>query len=167
MFELKPLSLAAVPSALSKAERYRLLNEPGQSQSICEDVLRTEPGNHEALVMLILALSDDFPRQQGQTAARASELVDQLPTEYERAYYGGLVAERRARALVDRGGPGARAGVEWLREAMQAYERAEALRPPDNDEARLRWNACARVFNAQPSLLAGVDDEVPSAIMSE
>jgi len=167
MFELKPLSPAAVPAALAKAERYRLLNEPGQSQSICEDVLRTDPGNHEALVMLILALSDDFPQQQGQTAARARELVDQLPTEYERAYFGGLVAERRARALIERGGPGARAGAEWLHEAMQAYERAEGLRPPDNDEARLRWNACARVFNAQPSLLVGADDEMPSAIMSE
>jgi hypothetical protein len=167
MFELKPLSPAAVPAALTKAERYRLLNEPGQSQSICEDVLRADPGNHQALVTLILALSDDFPRHQGQTAVRARELVDQLPSEYERCYYGGLVAERRARALLEHGGPGARAGAEWLHEAMEHYERAEALRPPDNDEARLRWNACARVFNSQPSLLAVIDDEVPSAIMSE
>lgn len=167
MFELKPLSPAAVPAALAKAERYRLLNEPGQSQSICEDVLRADPGNHQALVTLILALSDEFPRHQGHAVARARELVDQLPTEYERWYYGGLVAERRARTLLEHSGPGARGGAEWLREAMQAYERAESLRPPDNDEARLRWNACARIFNSQPSLLAVVDDEVPSAIMSE
>ena len=127
MFELKPLSLAAVPSALSKAERYRLLNEPGQSQSICDDVLRADPGNHEALVMLILALSDDFPRQQGQTAARARELVDQLPTEYERAYYGGLIAERRARALVDRGGD--RRGVQGLELDHPLCPDGRSLRP--------------------------------------
>jgi hypothetical protein len=50
---------------------------------------------------------------------------------------------------------------------MQSYERAEGLRSPDNDEARLRWNACARVFNSHPALLAAVDDEVPSPIMNE
>ncbi len=166
MFELKPLSPAAVPAALAKAERYRLLNEPGQSQSICEDVLRADPGNHQALVTLILAVSDDFAHHHGQ-AARARELVAQLPTEYERWYYGGLVAERRARALLEQAGPGAHDGAKWLHEAMQAYERAEALRPPDNDEALLRWNACARLFNAQPSLLASVEEEAASAIMSE
>jgi hypothetical protein len=167
MFELKPLSPAAVPAALAKAERYRLLNEPGQSQSICEDVLRADPGNHQALVTLILALSDDFPHHHGRTAVRARELVAQLPTEYERLYYGGLVAERRGRALIEQSGPGGRAGAEWLQEAMQAYEQAEALRSPDNDEARLRWNACARLFNSQPGLLATAVDEAPSAIMSE
>ena len=43
MFELKPLSLPAVPAALAKAERYRLLSEPEQCQSICEDVPRLTP----------------------------------------------------------------------------------------------------------------------------
>ena len=143
------------PAALAKAERYRLLNEPVQSQSICEDVLRADPGNHQALVTLILALSDDFPHNHGRRPHARVELVAQLPSEYERWYYGGLVAERRGRACSTRPGLGARAGAEWLHEAMQAYERAEALRPPDNDEARLRWNACARLFNARPDLLAG------------
>ncbi len=167
MFELKPLSPAAVPAALAKAERYRLLNEPGQSESICEDVLRADPGNHQALVTLILALSDDFSLHHGRTLSRARELAAQLPTEYERHYYGGLIAERQARALLGHGGPGARAGAAWLHEAMEHYERAEALRPADNDEARLRWNACARLFNDQPSLLVDVEDEVPSPIMGE
>ena len=165
MFELKALSPAAIPAALAKAERYRLLNEPVQSQSICEDVLRADPDNHQARVTLILALSDDFRDHHAHTAARAIELVAQLPTEYERWYFGGLVAERRGRALLEHPGPGARAAGEWLQEAMHAYERADALRPPDNDEARLRWNACARVFNAKPDLLAR--DDAPSAVMSE
>ena len=30
-FTLKPMSKDAVPSALTKAERYRLLNEPGRA----------------------------------------------------------------------------------------------------------------------------------------
>ena len=44
MFELKRLSTAAIPGALAKAERYRLLNEPEEAQSICEDVLHGRSG---------------------------------------------------------------------------------------------------------------------------
>ena len=165
MFELKPLSPAAIPAALAKAERYRLINEPAQSQSICEDVLRADPANHEAMVMLILALSDEFPHHHANTAGRALELVSQLPTDCERWYYSGLIAERRGRALLEHPGPGARAAGEWLQEAMQAYEGAEPLRPADNDEARLRWNACARVLNARPDLLGR--DEDHAAVISE
>ena len=165
MYELKPLSPAAIPAALAKAERYRLINEPEQSQSICEDVLRADPANHDAVITLILALSDQFQSRHGEAAARALELVSQLSSEYERLYYGGLVAERRGRALLDRPGPSGRAAVEWLQEAMQAYEAADALRPPDNDEARLRWNSCARALNARPEP-ARLDDE-RSPVMSE
>ena len=46
--------------ALAKAERYRLLNEPGEAESICLDVLEVEPDNQEALVTLLLALTDQF-----------------------------------------------------------------------------------------------------------
>ncbi len=165
MFTLKPLSPSAIPAALAKAERYRLLNEPEQSQSICEDVLQADPDNTQAIITLILALSDTFPRHVPGTAARAGELVARLPGDYERCYYSGLVAERRARALLDQAGPGAQAAGEWLQDAMAAYERAESLRPPDNDEATLRWNACARVLNARPELLRL--DERPSAVTSE
>ena len=43
--ELKRISQAALPAALAKAERYRLLNEPEQAESICRDVLAVEPKN--------------------------------------------------------------------------------------------------------------------------
>ena len=39
MFELERISIDAVPAALEKAERYRLLNEPLMAESICLDVL--------------------------------------------------------------------------------------------------------------------------------
>ena len=141
-----------------------MLNEPEQSQSICEDVLRSDPSNTQAQVTLILALSDDFPRHP-RNAGRAVEIAARLPSEYERQYFAGLIAERRARALLEHAGPGARAAGEWLRDAMEHYEKAEALRPPDNDEARLRWNACARVFNARPELL--VRDDMDEPVMNE
>ena len=53
MFELKPLSTEAIPAALEKAERYRLLNEPGEAESICLDVLKADPENQQALITLV------------------------------------------------------------------------------------------------------------------
>jgi hypothetical protein len=168
VFQLKPLTREAIPAALAKAERYRLLNEPEQAESICEDVLAADPGNRDALVMLILALTDRFPSHEGTVVGRAQSLIERLDGEYERAYYSGLVAERRARALVDRGGPGSllTAG-DWLREAMRWFERAEALRPAGNDDARLRWNACVRLMVRHPHLASAPDDERTQPLMLE
>jgi hypothetical protein len=165
MFELKSLSASAVPQALARAERYRLLNEPEQSESICEDVLRADPGNQAACVMLILAITDSFPRST-HDAARAMELVAGLPSEYDRCYYAGLVAERRARAVLSHSGMGTRTAGQWFHQAMAEYDKADALRPAGNDDARLRWNACARVLNAHPELSAQ-DDEPGTPIMLE
>ena len=44
MFELKQLSKDAIPAALEKALRYRLLEEPAEAESICQDVLSIDPG---------------------------------------------------------------------------------------------------------------------------
>ena len=60
MFELKRLSADAIPAALEKALRYRLLNDPAEAESICHDVLRIDPENQQALVNLLLALTDRF-----------------------------------------------------------------------------------------------------------
>ena len=72
MFTLKPLSAAAIPSALAKAERYRLLNEPGEAESICLDILQIEPSNQEALVSLVLALSDQFREETASSRTACS-----------------------------------------------------------------------------------------------
>ena len=166
MFELKRLSVAAIPAALAKAEHYRLLNEPEEAQSICEDVLRVDPSNRAAHVTLILALTDTFPRGQAGVVTRARELVAALGAEYERAYYSGVVAERRARVLLDRGGPDrfVNAG-DWLREAMRAFERADAVKPVDQDDALLRWNACARLFHQYPELIEADKDRTGPLVL--
>jgi hypothetical protein len=167
MLELKKLSTAAIPAALAKAERYRLLNEPEEAQSICEDVLGADPANFDAVRTLILALTDTFKNHELGSISRAQELVAKLPSEYERAYFAGLVAERRARALLVRTGPGrALPAGDLLREAMKAFERAEAVKPVDNDDALLRWNACARLFQRYPEL-AVVDEERTTPVMLE
>jgi hypothetical protein len=147
MFELKPLTADAVPRALEKAERYRLLNEPAEAESICQDVLRVDPGNQQAIVVLLLSLTDQFEDGLGGHLAEARSVLDGLNGEYERAYYGGIIAERHGKAKLRSGGPGgATMGHESIHEAMRYYALAETLRPAGNDDALLRWNACARLL---------------------
>ena len=98
MPELKPLSVEAIPSALEKAERYRLLNEPAEAESICLDVLAAEPENQQALTTLLLALTDRFSKGYGVSDTQAKEILARIKGEYERAYYSGILAERRAKA---------------------------------------------------------------------
>ena len=145
MTELKPISREAVPAALQKVERYRLLNEPAEAESICRDVLRTDPGNQRALIMLLLTLTDQFGRGTSVNDPRA--VLERLEGEYERNYYGGIICERQGKAQLRTGTPGSKANAhDWIHEAMGWYERAEALRPSGNDDAILRWNACARLL---------------------
>ena len=156
-FDLKPISRAAIPEAVTKVKRYRLLNEPWQAESICLDILRVEPGHQQALAMLLLSLTDQFGK--GIPAERAREVLPRLESEYERAYYAGVICERWAEAVLYRGEPGAGfTAYESLREAMTHYERAEALRPAGNDDALLRWNTCARILMRHPAFEPAFED---------
>src|SRR5581483_4484458 len=106
MLHLKPLSHEAIPHALAKAERYRLLNEPGQAESICQDILDVDPTNQQALVMLLLALTDRFEKEMVVSEAKA--VVERLEEPYDRHYYAGIIQERLGRARLSQGGPNAR-----------------------------------------------------------
>jgi hypothetical protein len=165
MFSLKPLSREAVPAALERAERYRLLNEPWHAESICEDILRVEPHNQAAVRMLLLSLTDQFVH--GINAQTALDALGRLDEEYDRLYYEGIIHERRASALLRQGDQ--RAGdvvYNLIREAMRCYERAEAKRTPGNDEAVLRWNTCVRMLQKMP-YLQPARWERPEPILSE
>lgn len=145
MFNLKPLSATAVPAALEKANRYRLLNEPGAAESICLDVLEVEPENQEALVMLVLAMSDRFDKGYAVGDTSIHSYIARIKDEYSRIYYTGIVYVRRAKAELHRDGIHA---YEHFRQAMEWFEKAEAIRPAGNDDAILHWNRCARMIAA-------------------
>jgi hypothetical protein len=120
MFEIKKLSDKAIPGALEKAMRYRLLNEPREAESICLDIF---------------------------SVARAREILPRLHEEYDRIYYAGIICERQAKAALRRSTPHSRfIAYDNLREAMNLYEKAEKIHPEKNEDAILRWNACARMI---------------------
>jgi hypothetical protein len=158
-FTLKVLRAEAIPAAIERAERYRLLNEPTQAESICLDILEADPENQQALKLLLLSLTDQFGNPH--SAERASALLSRLSDEYHRAYYQGIVYERRARAQLHRSAPGGGAtAYHLLRDAMQCYEKAETIRPADNDEALLRWNTCARTIMSEHLQPSPADDSI-------
>ncbi|HWE28362.1 MAG TPA: hypothetical protein VHB97_10190 [Polyangia bacterium] len=146
--ELKKISQAALPAALAKAERYRLLNEPEQAESICRDVLAVEPKNQTALVTLLLALTDQFRAHSTTAVRRAEDVLAEVADEYSRVYYAGIIRERWGLALLAGGDPG-RQAFAWLDDAMKHYEAAEALAAGGNDDAILRWNSCARIIERE------------------
>ena len=141
---LKMISKEGIPEALSKAERYRLLNEPGEAESICRDVLAVLPDHQAALRLLGLALTDQFVGGAADRHPEAEGVFQSLHDPYERLYYAGIVHERRAKALLCAGARPHTVAV-LFEEAMSCFEKAEQIRPEGNDDAILRWNGCARI----------------------
>jgi hypothetical protein len=160
MFELKLLSQEGIPGALAKAERYRLLNQPWEAECIYRDVLQIDADNQEAVVGLVLALTDQFEQGSAAIVPRAREALAGLQDAYQHAYYAGIICERRARVLLLGARPGSDAMAhELLREAKSWYEQAETLRPSGNDDVLLRWNACARLLMRYPQAVSAVAEK--------
>ena len=158
---LKPISIQSAPAALQKAERYRLINDPWSAESICHDVLTVDAENQQALVTLLLAITDQFPAGPTEGVRRAREVLPRLSDDYKRAYYAGIICERCAKAQLQ--ADTFRSGdlpYHWLREAMSWYEKAEAQRPAGNDESLLRWNACVRLLARHPEVRPREEDSV-------
>lgn len=147
--QLKPITKEGIPTALQKAERYRLLNDSSAAESICLDVLSVDPDNQQALVMFLLSLTDQLGEDDATDAVkRARDVLPKLKDEYKRCYYSGIISERKAKAILRGGAMGVdEVAHDWLRDAMRWFEKAEAIRPPGNDECILRWNSCARMLD--------------------
>jgi hypothetical protein len=145
MHTLKTITSEGIPRALEKIDRYRLLNEPAEAESICRDILALDPHHQKALMLFILTLTDQFGSGVGDLEAR--DAISKLTDPYRKAYYTGIVRERQAKAAITRGGFGSNFDAyEWLQEAIAAFEKAIAIRPAGNDDAILRYNACMRTI---------------------
>ena len=168
MFELRPLQPDSVPRALEKAERYRLLNEPREAESICRDILRADASNEAAIVIMLLALTDQFGMGVRVSVNHARELIDRMSDPYHQAYYEGILSERWGKHLMEEGAPGYTV-FDWFTAAMKCFARAIELAPDGNEDAVLRWNTCARMIkrhDLRPRPEEGVEeaeyfDEVP------
>jgi hypothetical protein len=166
MFELKSMSKHNISAALEKARCYRFLNEPMEAESICLDILDVDPENQQAIITLILALTDQFDWELSKTHARTKKLLDRLIAKFHQAYYEGIICERRAKTHMRRDEFGSgRMAYEWFRKAMDNYEKAIEMSPIGDEDAILRWNACARILMRHPDLTPKGDE--PGEIMLE
>ena len=145
---LKPISPGGIASAISKAELYRYLNEPGEAESICLDILAVEPSHQTALRLLGLAITDQFIGKMSDRYSEAELAFNGLTSEYERGYYSGLLQERKAKAQLKAGRP-PHSVLPIFEDAMRWFEEAERVRPPDNEDAILRWNRCVRLLQSR------------------
>ena len=156
MLALKSIAVEAVPTALAKAQQYRLLNEHNEAESICLDILAVAPNHQEALKTLLLALTDKFADFGiSPSFEKAREIVAKLDTSHCKAYFSGIIFERRAKFHLRQGGPGA--GTEaynWLVKAMDAFAEAMTECDPKNQDAVLRWNSCVRIINSNQEVRA-------------
>jgi hypothetical protein len=159
MFEIKPLSKEGIARAIEKADRYRLLNEPADTESICLDILAADPENQRALIILILAVSDQFGQEGFHVQQHdPQDLLSRVRDPYERAYYTGVVYERRAKSTRSRHVHDS-AAVDWFHRAMKSYEEAMAIRPAGNEDSILRWNTCARIIQHNQTLQDDAQDD--------
>jgi hypothetical protein len=146
--KLKSISKAGIAEAVSKAELYRFLNEPGEAESICRDILAVEPDHQVAMRLLALSITDQFTGGPADRHSEAESIFQGLKDPYERLYYTGIVHERRAKALL-RSGARPHTVVILFEEAMNCFEHAEKIRPSGNDDAILRWNRCVRLLQSR------------------
>src|SRR6185436_5318608 len=146
-FSLKPISPEGIDASLRKAEHYRLLNQPKLAESICLDVLEIEHDNQKALIVLLLSLTDQFGHSVSTVARQAEDIAIRLRDEYSRYYYSGILRERQGNVSLESAVHGSDFDAyEWYLEAMDFFEKAEAVAPEGNNDAFLRWNTCARTI---------------------
>ena len=151
--QLKSISKAGIPEAVSKVELYRYLNEPEEAESICRDILVASPDHQLALRMLGLAITDQFTGGASDRYGEAHSIFQSLHDPYERHYYSGLLQERRAKAQLH-SGCAAHILLPLIEEALHHFTEAEKIRPAGNDDSILRWNRCVRLLQSHPEFHA-------------
>jgi len=166
-YKLKTISSSGIAEALSKAQLYRYLREPEESESICQDILAADPENQAALRLLGLSITDQFTGDVTDRCSEADAIFRRLTAPYGKNYYLGILSERRAKAQMRAGRP-SYVVVGLIEEAMRYFDEAEKIRPAANEEAILRWNRCARLLAklphreaAEPPSVLGDEDTPP------
>jgi tetratricopeptide (TPR) repeat protein len=149
--QFKTISRSGIAEALAKVQHYRYLNQAEEAESICRDILAADPENQLALRLLGLAITDQFTGAMSDRYHEAEEYFEKLASPYERAYYRGILHERRAKAQMGAGHM-AHSLLVSFENAMRCYEEAEKIRPKGNDDALLRWNRCLRLVQSIPEL---------------
>lgn len=139
----------SIGTVLDKARQYRALREPDLAISICIDVFAVDSDNQDALVVYILALTDQY--SHGGTKVKDKRIIQtiaKLESAFHRHYYTGIFLERKARAWLKN--PMSQSfAYEGLMEAIAEYEMAEKMVPVHCSDPILRYNSCLRTIEKE------------------
>ncbi len=139
----------SISTVLDKARQYRSLREPELAISICIDIFAVDVNNQDALVIYILALTDQYSHQHAKVQPKKiADTIARLESEFHRIYYTGIFLERKARALLKN--PMSQSfAYESLMEAVAKYEMAEKMAPKHCSDPILRYNSCLRTIEKE------------------
>jgi len=137
--------------SVSPADQIMVRSAPEAQRALprsMRDILSLEPDHQTALRLLGLAITDQFTGGTSDRYGEAEHIFRSLTNDYDRAYYSGILHERKAKAQLRAGRP-PHTVTPSFEAALKCFEEAEKIRPPDNDDAILRWNRCVRLLQSR------------------
>ena len=135
------ISKSNIKPALERANQYRLLLQPELAISICIDILAVDTNNQDAIIIYILALTDNI--SEGKNDKKILEVISLLDTEYRKKYYKAIYYERKGIAFM-KGSMSKSFAYDLFIKAIELYKLARDISPKDDDNATLRYNSCVR-----------------------
>ena len=143
----------SIEDVLERAKQYRSLLQPDMAISICMDIFAVDKNNQEALVIYILALTDQLSQSESKVhQKKITDSIKRLDSKFLQHYYSGIFFERQARSLLKHSMSRSFAYAEFI-EAIAEFEIAEKKAPEHCADPILRYNSCIRTIkkeNLQP-----------------
>ena len=143
----------SIEDVLERAKQYRSLLQPDMAISICMDIFAVDKNNQDALVIYILALTDQLSQSESKVhQKKITDSIKRLDSKFLQHYYSGIFFERQARSLLKHSMSRSFAYEAFI-EAMAEFEIAEKMAPEHCADPILRYNSCIRTIkkeNLQP-----------------
>ena len=143
----------SIEDVLERAKQYRSLLQPDMAISICMDIFAVDKNNQEALVIYILALTDQLSQSESKVhQKKITDSIKRLDSKFLQHYYSGIFFARQARSLLKHSMSRSFAYEAFI-EAIAEFEIAEKMAPEHCADPILRYNSCIRTIkkeNLQP-----------------
>ena len=151
--EYHKIDKGSIEDVLERAKQYRSLLQPDMAISICMDIFAVDKNNQEALVIYILALTDQLSQSESKVhQKKITDSIKRLDSQFLQHYYSGIFFERQARSLLKHSMSRSFAYEAFI-EAIAEFEIAEKMAPEHCADPILRYNSCIRTIkkeNLQP-----------------
>ena len=81
----------SIEDVLERAKQYRSLLQPDMAISICMDIFAVDKNNQDALVIYILALTDQLSQSESKVhQKKITDSIKRLDSKFLQHYYSGM-----------------------------------------------------------------------------